>query len=73
MCRVTQGESKINKSISSVHIKEVTERIEAALELLRKEKGMPVLRARAIAKTASSIIDTVKLEAHKSPINRGKQ
>lgn len=54
-------------------IDEATRKLTAALEALRGNPNMPIERARAIYGCAINIIDTVKIEAHQSTINRGKQ
>ncbi|WP_280190326.1 hypothetical protein [Delftia sp. PS-11] len=61
------------KDISSA-INESEEKLRLALDTLRRSANtIPIDRARAIVASASNIIDSLKVEAHQSTINKEKQ
>ncbi|KZK32039.1 hypothetical protein A4F85_04825 [Delftia sp. GW456-R20] len=65
-------DQEINQSSAVTDIDEVTQQLSAALAVLRRGSGLSLARARVITATASALIDTIKIEAQPSAIDREK-
>lgn len=61
-----------NESIPAIDIDLVTQRLNAALSVLRGS-DMHIERARAIVDTASTLIDTLKVEAQQNSMKKEKE